>query len=57
MNYRTVNYFNRKKALSNLPKATDLRTILKTGFFASGNLMVKRDILKIYTELSRAKAS
>lgn len=53
MNTRTKEYLARKKAFEALPKQPTLKNLLKTSFYATRNLFVKKDILKTYGELKQ----
>ena len=51
MKARTKLYIDRKKALNNMGNFTDIKSLLKAEFFATNNILVKRDILKTYQSL------
>ncbi len=53
MNNRAVTYFKRKKAFNEMLNPVSLKGLLKAAFYSSGNLLVKRDILKVYTQLEK----
>ena len=53
MDTRTKEYIARKKAFEALPKQPNIKNLLKTSFFASRSVIVKKDILKTYEELNQ----
>jgi hypothetical protein len=53
MKNRTASYFNRKKAFRDMLNPTDIKSMLKAGFYASANPLVKRDVLNMYSQLNR----
>jgi hypothetical protein len=52
MNTRSKEYFKRKRAYNGVIHFTDLKSLLKAEFYSSNNILVKRDILKMYHSLS-----
>lgn len=52
MKYRTIAYLRRKKAFREMLNPTSIKKMLKAGFYASANPLVKRDILQVYCELN-----
>jgi hypothetical protein len=57
MKYRTIAYLKRKQALRDMLNPTSIKKMLKAGFYASANPVVKRDILQVYSELNSQQRS
>ena len=52
MRTRSKEYFKRRKAYDGVIHFKDLKGLLKAEFYSSHNLVVKRDILKMYQALA-----
>jgi len=57
MKHRTITYLRRKKAFREMLNPTNLKNMLKAGFYASKSPVVKRDILQVYSELNTMKTA
>lgn len=52
MKQRAAAYFKRKKAFIGVLRPSSLKEMLKAGFYSTKNILVKRDILKVYEEIT-----
>lgn len=55
MKQRSASYFQRKKAFIGVLRPSSIKDMLKAGFYSSKNILVKRDILKVYEEITHPK--